>query len=95
MLVFHELWWGSKVKNVDKSIQYLFQEFIKEYTEEPEGENEQEEEESDDGLVDVGNGYRIAKEIKEALYPYQIQALLWFWKLFKRHQGGILGDDMG
>lgn len=46
-------------------------------------------------MVEVGNGFSLAKEISEALYLYQKEGVLWFWKLYQKKQGGILGDDMG
>lgn len=62
---------------------------------EEEEEDEEEDEEDNDGMVEVGNGFRLAKEIYDALYPYQKEAILWLWGLFKQTKGGILGDDMG
>ncbi|KAK3736263.1 hypothetical protein QZH41_008090 [Actinostola sp. cb2023] len=96
--LFNQAYNIHKSSKLEKRIHKL-KEYIKEYTSTLQGEEEEEEEEeedeSDDGLVDIGNGYRLAKEINESLYPYQIQGLLWFWKLYNKKQGGILGDDMG
>ncbi|EDO39300.1 predicted protein, partial [Nematostella vectensis] len=58
-------------------------------------EAEEEEGEDDDGRDDIGDGFLLARELSTALYPYQKEGLLWFWKLYNRNQGGILGDDMG
>ena len=74
-----------------QSVAYLFlQSIIQEYKAVVE-----EDEEDEDGLVEVGNGFRLAKEIYEALYDYQKDTLLWLWGLFNQRKGGILGDDMG
>ena len=68
---------------------------LKEFIQENEEEEEEDDDEVDDGMVDVGNGFRLAANIHEALYPYQKEAILWFWGLYNQKKGGILGDDMG
>ena len=73
----------------------FLQSIIQEYKAAVEEEGGDDEEEDDDGLVEVGNGFRLAKEIYEALYAYQKDTLLWLWGLFNQRKGGILGDDMG
>ena len=41
------------------------------------------------------NGFKIHKGCWDKLFPYQKEGVLWFWDLFKKNTGGILGDDMG
>lgn len=68
----------------------MFQEAIQRYKE------EEEEEDDDDGMCEVGNsGFLLPTEIYRSLYPYQLDGILWFWKLYQKGMGGILGDDMG
>ncbi|KAJ7333824.1 DNA excision repair protein ERCC-6-like [Desmophyllum pertusum] len=68
------------------------EEAIQQYKEE---EEEEVEEEEDDGMREVGEGFSLPAEIYQSLYPYQLKGILWFWKLYKKGTGGILGDDMG
>ena len=56
---------------------------------------EEEDEDDDGGMVNIGNQFFLHESISNQLYPYQKQGVLWFWKLFKKKHGGILGDDMG
>ena len=46
-------------------------------------------------MVHVGDGFYVAKQLYDRLFDYQCQGLLFFWRLFRRKKGGILGDDMG
>ncbi|XP_028400404.1 DNA excision repair protein ERCC-6-like [Dendronephthya gigantea] len=48
----------------------------------------------DDDEEDV-EGFKLPKAIHNKLYPYQIEGVMWFWKLYEEKKGGILGDDMG
>lgn len=54
-----------------------------------------EESDEDSDMVDLGNNFYLHKSISSKLYEYQKEGVLWFWKLFQKKQGGILGDDMG
>lgn len=54
-----------------------------------------ESEDEDNGLVHLGKGYHLMKDVYDKLYPYQRECLLWFWRLHRKVKGGILGDDMG
>ncbi|VDH97717.1 DNA excision repair protein ERCC-6-like [Mytilus galloprovincialis] len=72
-------------KKVAKMEQYL-----KEHGNEEEGNDEE-----NNGMVHVGNGYFMYKELFEKLYDHQKEAVLWMWGLHKKRKGGILGDDMG
>ena len=58
-------------------------------------EEEDDEEEDNDGMREVGEGFNLPTEIHQKLYPYQLQGILWFWRLHQQGKGGILGDDMG
>ena len=69
------------------------QAYLKEQQEEEEGEEEEEEE--DTGMVHVGEGFHLYKDLYNKLYPHQKESVLWMWKLYKKRKGGILGDDMG
>jgi len=46
-------------------------------------------------MVHVGDGFYIAKQLYDRLFNYQHEGLLFFWRLFRKKKGGILGDDMG
>ena len=61
-------------------------------------------------LVDMGNGFVkdshsgnhilghrlcVPSETYERLYVHQIEGIKWFWSLYEKGTGGILGDDMG
>jgi len=46
-------------------------------------------------MVHVGDGFYIAKQLYDRLFNYQREGLLFFWRLFRKKKGGILGDDMG
>ena len=52
---------------------------------------------SDDegGYVKVAKGFKVPEKLYHKLYPYQKDAIIWFWKLYQERKGGILGDDMG
>lgn len=52
-------------------------------------------EEDENGMVHVGNGYFMYKELYNKLYDHQKEAVLWLWNLHRKRKGGILGDDMG
>lgn len=58
-------------------------------------QEEDEEDEEDDGMCEVGDGFSLPAEIYQSLYPYQLDGVLWFWNLYQKGMGGILGDDMG
>ncbi|XP_078692407.1 DNA excision repair protein ERCC-6-like [Branchiostoma floridae x Branchiostoma belcheri] len=58
-------------------------------------DEEEEEEEVDDGTVCVSEGFNLPKDVYDKLYPYQQEAVKWFYSLFTKRKGGILGDDMG
>ncbi|XP_066919121.1 DNA excision repair protein ERCC-6-like [Clytia hemisphaerica] len=58
-------------------------------------EEEDEEEDEDPDMIDIGKQFYLHKSIANQLYDYQKEGVLWFWKLYNRKQGGILGDDMG
>ena len=51
--------------------------------------------EEDDEMVVIGKNFSLHKTIANNLYDYQKTGVLWFWKLFQKGSGGILGDDMG
>lgn len=67
----------------------LFQKYLKEHG------NDDEVEEDENGMVHVGNGYFMYKELYDKLYDHQKEAVLWMWGLHRKRKGGILGDDMG
>lgn len=46
-------------------------------------------------MCEVGDGFSLPAEIYQSLYPYQLDGVLWFWNLYQKGMGGILGDDMG
>jgi len=46
-------------------------------------------------MVHVGDGFYIAKLLYDRLFEYQKDGILFFWKLFRKKKGGIMGDDMG
>ncbi|XP_046330563.2 DNA excision repair protein ERCC-6-like [Haliotis rufescens] len=52
--------------------------------------------EEDDGTMEhLGEGFYLYREFYERIYMHQKEGLLWFWDLFRKKKGGILGDDMG
>ncbi|XP_052802946.1 DNA excision repair protein ERCC-6-like [Mya arenaria] len=57
--------------------------------------DESEEEEEDNGMVHLGKGFYLYKDLHASLYAHQQEGVLWMWSLFRRKKGGILGDDMG
>ncbi|KAL5016706.1 hypothetical protein ScPMuIL_006295 [Solemya velum] len=59
------------------------------------GDNSSSEEDEEDGMVMIGKGFYLYKELHSKLYAHQKQGVLWFWELYKKRKGGILGDDMG
>lgn len=79
-----------KIRQSDKLIKKIekLKEVIQKYQEE---EEEGEEEET----REVGEGFYLPTEIYTSLYPYQLEGVLWFWRLYQQGKGGILGDDMG
>ena len=56
---------------------------------------EESSEEEDYEMVEMKNGFKLHKSIFNKLYEYQKEGVMWFWQLFKKKTGGILGDDMG
>ena len=50
---------------------------------------------SGDDMAHVGDGFYIAKQLLDRLFGYQRDGLLFFWRLFRKKKGGVLGDDMG
>ena len=60
-----------------------------------EGNDDDEEEDDDDRVCDVGDGFSLLPQIYKSLYQYQLDGVLWFWRLFNKGMGGILADDMG
>lgn len=58
-------------------------------------ESESDEEDENTDMIDIGRQFYLHHSIANKLYDYQRNGVLWFWKLFKKKQGGILGDDMG
>ncbi|KAK3606703.1 hypothetical protein CHS0354_012907 [Potamilus streckersoni] len=52
-------------------------------------------EEEDNGMMNLGNGFYIYKELYDGLYAHQKEGIKWLWTLYRRKKGGILGDDMG
>lgn len=52
-------------------------------------------EEEEDKMVEIGKKFHLHKSIADKLYQHQKEGVLWFWKLFRKKSGGILGDDMG
>ena len=58
-------------------------------------EGDEDEEEDDEKMCGVGDGFSLPSEIYNSLYPYQLEGILWFWRLFNKGMGGILADDMG
>ncbi|XP_046557088.1 LOW QUALITY PROTEIN: DNA excision repair protein ERCC-6-like [Haliotis rubra] len=53
------------------------------------------EEEEDGTMEHLGQGFYLYREFYEKLYMHQKEGLLWFWDLYRKKKGGILGDDMG
>ena len=52
-------------------------------------------EDDNNGMVEVGNGFYVYKDLYNKLYAHQKEGVLWLWSLYKKKKGGILGDDMG
>ncbi|KAL3857456.1 hypothetical protein ACJMK2_012126 [Sinanodonta woodiana] len=52
-------------------------------------------EEEDNGMINLGDGFYIYKELYNGLYVHQKEGIKWLWTLYRRRKGGILGDDMG
>ena len=52
-------------------------------------------EDDNNGMVEVGNGFYLYKDLYNKLYAHQKEGVLWLWSLYKKKKGGILGDDMG
>ena len=53
------------------------------------------ESDEDDDMVNIGDDFRLFRELAEKLYPHQKEGVLWMAGLHKKRKGGILGDDMG
>ncbi|XP_057312734.1 DNA excision repair protein ERCC-6-like [Hydractinia symbiolongicarpus] len=66
---------------------------LQEFIDNMESESDEEDENTD--MIDIGHQFYLHHSIANKLYDYQRNGVLWFWKLFKKKQGGILGDDMG
>lgn len=75
------------------TVVYFLEAFLQDYNEESDGISEGEE--ADHSMVNVGNGFFLYKGLHDKLYDYQREGVLWMWGLYKKHKGGILGDDMG
>lgn len=54
-----------------------------------------EEEGENGGMVPLGKGFYLYKDLEKNLYAHQKQGVLWMWGLHQKRKGGILGDDMG
>ncbi|XP_067685649.1 DNA excision repair protein ERCC-6-like isoform X2 [Haliotis asinina] len=52
-------------------------------------------EEEDGTMEHLGQGFYLYREFYEKLYAHQKEGLLWFWDIYRKKKGGILGDDMG
>ncbi|XP_053376504.1 DNA excision repair protein ERCC-6-like [Mercenaria mercenaria] len=48
-----------------------------------------------DGMIHLGKGFYLYKELYNSLYAHQQEGVLWLWTLFRKKKGGILADDMG
>ena len=66
----------------------FFQDFI-------ENLSESEEDDDKEDMIELGNQFYLHKSIENKLYSYQKEGVLWFWELYLKKKGGILGDDMG
>ncbi|XP_068679603.1 DNA excision repair protein ERCC-6-like [Montipora foliosa] len=80
-------------EKLQKKIEKL-KEVIQKYKEE-ETENDDDDDEEGDQTWEVGDGFFLPAEMYKLLYPYQLEGIRWFWRLYKQSKGGILGDDMG
>ncbi|XP_047126426.1 DNA excision repair protein ERCC-6-like isoform X1 [Hydra vulgaris] len=60
-----------------------------------ENSSHDENQEGDSDMIDLGENFLLHQSIANQLYSYQKEGVLWFWKLYKKKKGGILGDDMG
>lgn len=49
----------------------------------------------DNGMMHLGKGFYLYRDLYNSLYAHQQQGVLWLWSLYRRKKGGILGDDMG
>ena len=67
--------------------------FLRDYDEGSDGISEGETE--NHSMVNMGDGFFLYKHLLDKLYDYQREGVLWMWGLYKKHKGGILGDDMG
>ncbi len=56
---------------------------------------DEEEEEEGDNMVHLGKGFYLYQELYDKLYKHQREGVLWFWGIYQKSKGGILGDDMG
>jgi len=43
----------------------------------------------------IADDFKMSRRISAQLFPYQRDAMTWFWNLYKQGTGGILGDEMG
>ncbi|XP_065668776.1 DNA excision repair protein ERCC-6-like isoform X4 [Hydra vulgaris] len=60
-----------------------------------ESSNHDENQGDDSDMIDLGDNFLLHQSIANQLYSYQKEGVLWFWKLYNKKKGGILGDDMG
>ena len=60
-----------------------------------EWDNSSNDDDDDDDDDEDMEGFKLPKKIYNKLYSYQIEGVMWFWKLYEEKKGGILGDDMG
>jgi len=67
---------------------FTFQAYLAEH-------GDDEDEEDDSGMVHLGKGFYLYRDLHASLYAHQQQGVMWLWNLFRRKKGGILGDDMG
>ncbi|XP_033746944.1 LOW QUALITY PROTEIN: DNA excision repair protein ERCC-6-like [Pecten maximus] len=83
-----------KIHHKDKLVRRIqkMEAYLEQYGD---GEDEESEEEDDNGMVLLGKGFYLYRDLYNKLYDHQKAGVLWFWSLFKKHKGGILGDDMG
>uniref|UniRef100_T1J2S8 DNA repair and recombination protein RAD54-like n=1 Tax=Strigamia maritima TaxID=126957 RepID=T1J2S8_STRMM len=52
-------------------------------------------EDDEDEMVCLGNDFYLYNKLKIRLYSYQIDGVLFLWKLFGMKKGGVIADDMG
>ncbi|XP_021364793.1 DNA excision repair protein ERCC-6-like [Mizuhopecten yessoensis] len=83
-----------KIHHKDKLVRRIqkMEAYLEQYDD---GEESGESEGEDDGMVLVGNGFYLYRDLYNKLYDHQKAGVLWMWGLHKKRKGGILGDDMG